>query len=92
MFHSKGFEFMNSSISDTAEYGGITRGRRIIDEEVENKMRIALEEIQSGKFHAEWMKEYDDGYPLLEQLRKEEKNLNIGKISKYMLKELFGEK
>jgi len=92
MFHSKGFEFMNSAISDTAEYGGITRGRRIIDEEVENKMRIALEEIQSGKFHAEWMKEYDDGYPLLEQLRKEEKNLNIGKISKYMLKELFGEK
>ena len=34
MFHLRGFEFMNNAISDTAEYGGITRGKRIIDEHV----------------------------------------------------------
>ena len=91
MFHSKGFQFMNSAISDTAEYGGITRGKRIIDKNVESKMKKALEEIQTGKFHAEWMKEHNEGYPLLEQLRKEEKEMPIEKISQYMLKELFGE-
>jgi len=92
MFHSKGFEFMNAAISDTAEYGGITRGRRVINEEVETNMQNALEEIQSGEFHAEWKNEHDKGYPLLEKLRNEEKKLPIEAISQYMLKELFGDK
>ena len=92
MFHSKGFEFMNSAISDTAEYGGITRGRRVISEDVETNMKNALEEIQSGEFHVEWKKEHDKGYPLLKKLRKEEKELPIEAISQYMLKELFGDK
>ena len=55
MFHSKGFDFMNQAISDTAEYGGLTRGRRIVDDRVENEMRNILKEIQSGSFHDEWM-------------------------------------
>ena len=92
MFHSKGFDFMNTAISDTAEYGGITRGKRIIDEHVLSEIQKVLKEIQSGKFHSEWMKEHSDGYPLLEKLRKEEKELPIEKISQYMLKELFGDK
>ena len=92
MFHKKGFEFMNNAISDTAEYGGITRGRRIIDAHVESEIQKALNEIRSGEFHAEWMKEHVNGYPLLEKLRKEENELPINKISQYMLKELFGEK
>ena len=92
MFHSKGFEFMNSSISDTAEYGGITRGKRIIDEHVENEMRKALKEIQSGSFHKEWKKEAEDGFPTLSKLRKEEKYLPIEKIGNKILKELFGKK
>ena len=83
---------MNAAISDTAEYGGITRGERIIGEDVKNEMRKVLKEIQSGEFHTEWMKEYDDGYPQLEKLRKEEKELSIEKISRYMLKKLFGDK
>ncbi len=88
MFHSKGFEFMNEAISDTAEYGGITRGNRIIDEHVQNEMRIALKEIQSGKFHKEWMKESGSGYPNLKNMRKEEKQNPIEEISKHLLKEL----
>ena len=92
MFHSKGFEFMNSAISDTAEYGGITRGKRIIDEHVENEMRKALKEIQSGSFHKEWKKEAEDGFPTLSKLRKEEKYLPIEKIGNKILKELFGKK
>jgi ketol-acid reductoisomerase len=92
MFHSKGFEFMNSAISDTAEYGGITRGKRIIDKHVENEMRSALKEIQSGEFHKEWQKEAEDGFPTLSKLREEEKNLPIQKIANSILKDLFEKK
>ena len=88
LFHSKGFEFMNQAISDTAEFGGITRGNRIINENVRNEMRLALEEIQSGKFHKEWMNEYESGYPQLKNMRKEEKQITIEEISKKLLKEL----
>ena len=92
MFHSKGFEFMNRAISDTAEYGGITRGSRIIDEHVRNKMRSALKEIQSGEFHKEWQKEAEDGFPTLSKLRKEEKKLPIEEVGQQILKELFENK
>ena len=92
MFHSKGFEFMNQAISDTAEFGGITRGNRIINENVRNEMRLALEEIQSGKFHKEWMNEYESGYPQLKNMREEEKQIPIEEISKQLLKELFENK
>ena len=92
MFHSKGFDFMNSAISDTAEYGGITRGKRIIDKHVENEMRKTLKEIQSGQFHKEWHKETEDGFPTLSKLRKEEKQLPIETIGQKILKELFDKK
>ena len=92
LFHSKGFEFMNQAISDTAEYGGITRGNRIIDKHVRDEMRNALKEIQSGKFHREWMKETKDGLPTLTNLRKEEKKLPIEEIGQQILKELFENK
>ena len=88
LFHSKGFEFMNQAISDTAEFGGITRGNRIINENVRNEMRLALEEIQSGKFHKEWMNEYESGYPQLKNMREQEKQIPIEEISKQLLKAL----
>ena len=88
LFHSKGFEFMNQAISDTAEFGGITRGNRIINENVRNEMRFVLEEIQSGKFHKEWMNEYESGYPQLKNMREEEKQIPIEEISKQLLKAL----
>ena len=89
MFHSKGFEFMNKVISDTAEYGGITRGKRLVDEHVENEMRKTLKEIQSGTFHEEWQREAKQNFPNLSKLREEEKNLSIEKIGNQILKELF---
>ena len=92
LFHSKGFEFMNSAISDTAEYGGITRGSRIIDQHVEDEMRNVLKEIQSGEFHKEWQKEAEEGFPTLSKLRKEEKKLPIEEVGQQILKELFENK
>ena len=92
LFHSKGFEFMNQAISDTAEYGGITRGKFIIDKNVQDRMRDVLREIKSGEFHKEWMKEAKNGFPVLSKLRKEEKKLPIEEIGQQILKELFENK
>ena len=92
MFHSKGFEYMNNAISDTAEYGGITRGNRIIDEHVKIEMRKALIEIQSGQFHNEWKGESESGCTKLSELRKKEKQHPINSISKQLLEEIFDNK
>ena len=89
MFHSKGLKFMHSAISNTAEYGGMTRGRRIIDNKVINEMRKIIKEIQSGQFHEEWMNEHSSNYPILNKLRKDFEDNPIEKISKYMLKEIL---
>ena len=89
MFHTKGFEYMNNAISDTAEYGGITRGKRVINESVENEMRSILKEIQSGEFHKEWQKESKNNFPILSDLRKDEKQIAIEEIGKVLLKDIF---
>ena len=59
---------------------------------VENEIKKVLEEIQSGSFFSEWQSEHNDDYPNLTQLREEEKEISIKEVSKYMLKELFGDK
>tara|TARA_Y100000588_G_C14261708_1_gene927904 strand:- start:2415 stop:3413 length:999 start_codon:yes stop_codon:yes gene_type:complete len=92
MFHAKGFEYMNNAISDTAEYGGITRGKRIISESVENEMRKILKEIQSGDFHKEWKKESDDNFPILRKLREAEKKTEIEGIGQLLLRNIFKDK
>ena len=62
---------MNYSVSDTAEYGGMTRGKRLINAETKKEMKKILSEIQSGQFANEWLTEYKNGQPLMEKLRKE---------------------
>lgn len=64
-----GIEWMRHSVSDTAEYGDITRGPRIVTSETRAEMRKILAEIQSGKFAKEWMAEYEAGSPKLNAAR-----------------------
>ncbi|MBV9315540.1 MAG: ketol-acid reductoisomerase [Pseudonocardia sp.] len=59
------------SISDTAEYGDLTRGPRIITPAVKEEMRRILAEIQDGRFAKEWVAEDDAGRPNFTRLRKE---------------------
>ena len=59
LFHEKGLDFLYSAISDTAKYGGLTRGEYLIDSNMELKMKSILKEIQSGEFH----KELENGKP-----------------------------
>ena len=56
-----GIAGMRFSISETAKYGDVTRGPRVINANVKRSMKTILKEIQSGKFAKEWVKEYKDG-------------------------------
>jgi ketol-acid reductoisomerase len=71
MFES-GIAGMRFSISETAEYGDVTVGPKIIDDHVKANMKKALERIQSGEFAREWTEEYKAGQPNFDRIRKEE--------------------
>ena len=55
---------MRSSISDTAEFGDLTRGRRVVTDETRQIMKGILDEIQTGQFAKEWMQENQVGRPV----------------------------
>jgi len=72
LMNESGIAGMRFSISETAEYGDVTVGPKIIDEAVKNKMRRQLKRIQSGQFAKEWIAEYNAGCPNFNRIRKEE--------------------
>ncbi len=71
LIYEDGIANMRYSISNTAEYGDMTRGKRIIGDEARAAMKEILGEIQSGKFAEEWMTEHRVGSPHFSELRKE---------------------
>ena len=77
-----GLSGMRYSVSDTAEYGDLTRGPRVVDDLVREQMRQLLEEIQSGTFAREWIAEMDAGEPRLQELRAEAADLEIERVGK----------
>ncbi len=77
LYYEGGLSRMNYSVSDTAEYGGMTRGKRLINAETKKEMKKILSEIQSGQFANEWLTEYKNGQPLMEKLRKENREHQI---------------
>ena len=85
LFNEKGFQFMNDAISDTAEYGGQTRGNRLMDDSVTAKMKSFLDEIQSGEFFKEWEKESKSGLPHLNDLRDKDANSDFEAVTKVLL-------
>jgi ketol-acid reductoisomerase len=68
LIHEHGIAGMRERISNTARYGDLTRGPRIIDESVKARMTAVLHEIQSGVFASEWMKEHTSGGARLREL------------------------
>ncbi len=72
LIYEGGLAFMRYSISDTAEYGDLTRGPRIINEDVKKEMKRILEEIQSGRFAREWILENQANRPVMNALRRRE--------------------
>jgi ketol-acid reductoisomerase len=71
LMYEKGIQGMRYSISNTAEYGDMTRGKRVIGEESRAAMKTLLEEIQSGAFAREWIAENRAGGENLSRMREE---------------------
>lgn len=86
LYYEGGLTLMNYSVSDTAEYGGMTRGKRVITKETKENMRSILKEIQDGSFAKEWIEENEKGQPTLKKLREEYLNHPIEKVGAQLRK------
>lgn len=82
LMYEGGIERMYYSVSDTAEYGGLSRGTRVIDTDTKKRMKSILEEVQSGAFAKEWLKENSDGLPKLTEMRSSLGDHKIEKVGK----------
>ncbi len=71
---AKGLSGMWQAVSDTAKYGGLTRGPYLIDEDAKRKMRKLLEDIQTGVFAREWILENSSSQVVLKTLVEREKS------------------
>jgi ketol-acid reductoisomerase len=80
LMYEEGIAGMRYSISDTAEYGDVSRGPRIINSSTKAEMKKILEEIQTGKFAEEWIAESDSGRKRFAELRNAGKNHPIEKV------------
>lgn len=82
LYYEGGLTWMNHSVSDTAEYGGMTRGTRLINEHTRQEMRTILKEVQNGEFAREWLQESKNGQPNMNRLRDQISNHPIEKVGK----------
>src|SRR5689334_6947717 len=80
LIYEGGLANMRYSISNTAEYGDLTRGKKVIGPEVRAAMKKILSDIQSGKFADEWIGECKAGQPHFKELRKEAANHPIEQV------------
>jgi ketol-acid reductoisomerase len=82
LMYEKGLAGMRYSISNTAEYGDYTRGRRVITDETRAAMRKILEEIQSGDFAREWIAENRAGQENFKRMRDEQARSKVESTGK----------
>jgi len=77
-----GISYMRWSVSDTAEYGDLSRGKRIITEETRKAMKQLLKEVQDGSFAREWLLENQVGRPVYSALKRQGEEHLIEKVGK----------
>jgi ketol-acid reductoisomerase len=82
LMYEKGITGMRYSISNTAEYGDLTRGKRVIGEPTREAMKQILSEIQSGEFAKEWIAENQAGQENFQRMREEQKNHQVEVVGK----------
>ncbi|MBI5416764.1 ketol-acid reductoisomerase [Candidatus Poribacteria bacterium] len=80
LIHQGGISYMRSYISNTAKYGDVTRGTRIITDETRKEMKKILNEIQTGAFAREWMLENKVNRPVFNAILKRDAEHPIEKI------------
>jgi ketol-acid reductoisomerase len=82
LIYEKGISGMRYSISNTAEYGDISRGPRIVTEETRAEMRTILKEIQTGEFAREWLLENKVGRPRFNAIGRRQADHQIEEVGK----------
>jgi len=80
LLHEGGLAKMHQFISETAKYGDLTRGPRIINERVKNEMRKVLKEVRSGHFARQWIRENAQGRPNYQKLLAEDIDRQIERV------------
>ena len=86
LMYEGGETWMRYSVSDTAEYGDLTRGPRVISDPTRQAMAQILADIQSGEFAREWVAEDDNGRPNFQRLRDEATKAQIEQVGKPLRK------
>jgi len=82
LMYESGIAYMRYSVSDTAEYGDLTRGKRVIGDAVRREMKKILHEIQTGAFAREWMLENTVGRPVYSARKRIDENHPIEKVGR----------
>ena len=80
LMYEQGIQGMRDSISNTAEYGDMTRGKRVITDETRAEMKKILGEIQSGEFAKEWIAENEAGQENFQRMREEGADHQVEKV------------
>ena len=80
LLHEGGLKKMHQYISDTAAYGDVTRGPRIVDEHVRRRMQEVLDEIRDGSFARQWIDETRSGQPEFRRLMQQDLEHPIEKV------------
>lgn len=86
LINQGGLSYMRYSISDTAEYGDYSTGKRLITEETRKEMKKVLSEIQDGTFARKWILENQANRPSFNAIRKREQEHQIEKVGKELRK------
>jgi ketol-acid reductoisomerase len=86
LIYQRGFVGMLKAVSDTAKYGGLTVGPKIIDGHVKENMQKTVKSVQSGKFAEEWVEKSSNAQEILKALMKEIEDHQIEKVGKFIRK------
>jgi ketol-acid reductoisomerase len=82
LIYQYGIQGMRKRVSDTAEYGDMTRGKVVINERTRKRMKKLLKDVQSGRFAREWIRENEAGRPKFNELRKQEAEHSIEEVGR----------
>jgi len=86
LMYQGGMSYMRYSISNTAEYGDLTRGSRIISEQTKAEMKKILSEVTSGEFAKEWVNEYKSGLKKFNELYEKDYNSKLEAVGRELRK------
>ena len=82
LLHEGGLAKMHEFVSETAKYGDLTQGPRVVDDHTGEKMKEVLKDIQDGTFANNWVSEYESGLPEYNRLLEEDIKSKIEIVGK----------